>query len=448
MPRWRWRERGSKSAFTMRSSALQCCLVKRRRLRNLLRILGPGFITGAADDDPSGIATYAQTGAAFGSTQLWFALFATPFMIAIQEMCGRIGLVTGKGLSGLIRRHYSRPLLFVAILLLLVANIFNIGADLGAMAAAAELVSPISRWVWLFAFTLFVIGLEIFVSYRTYAKFLKIFAIALLAYVFAAFSVDQPWGEIFHDLFIPSFSFGKAELVNIVALLGTTISPYLFFWQTDEEVEEEVVHHLLPSMGRGKPRLSKKLLGTMRTDTAVGMVFSNLIMFFIIPPPASTLGAHNIRTVATAAEAAAMLQPLAGPFAAGLFSLGVIGTGLLAVPILAGSASYAFVEAFGWHEGLSRTFRQAPAFYIIIALSTGIGFLLNFLHLPSFELLYAAAILNGVTAPPLLILILLIGSNRSIMGRRVNSRLSNILGWSLAIIMSLAAAVLLLTMVF
>lgn len=422
--------------------------MRQSRFKRFLRALGPGFITGAADDDPSGIGTYAQTGAAFGYAQLWFALFVTPFMIAVQEMCGRIGLVTGKGLSGVIRKHYSPLLLTATVFLLFVANTVNIGADLGAMADAMELVTGMPSIGWLFAFTILILILEVFVSYRTYAKVLKVLCASLLAYVLAAFTVTEPWMEILRATLLPSFSFSREYLVNLVALFGTTISPYLFFWQADEEVEEEVLQKKIVDMGRGVPEVTRRDMGSMRLDTAFGMIFSNLMTFFIITTAASTLGVHGIRTVATAAEAAAILQPLAGRFASLLFALGLIGTGLLAVPILAGSASYAISEAFGWKEGLFRTFRQAPGFYAVIVASTAIGLIVNLLNVPAFQMLYYSAIFNGLIAPPLLIIILLISNNRSVMGGRVNTRTSNVLGWFITIIMSLAAGVLLLTTLF
>lgn len=419
--------------------------MKQSRFKKLLKSLGPGFITGAADDDPSGIGTYAQTGAAFGYAQLWFALFVTPFMIAVQEMCGRIGLVTGKGLSGIIRKHYSPLLLTATVFLLFAANTVNIGADLGAMADAMALVTGMPSIGWLIAFTMLILVLEVFISYRTYAKVLKVLCASLLAYVLAAFTVTEPWGEILRATLLPSFSFTQEYLVNLVALFGTTISPYLFFWQADEEVEEEVLQKKIADMGKGVPEVTRRDMGSMRFDTAFGMIFSNLMTFFIITTAATTLGTHGIRTVATAAEAAAMLQPLAGRFASLLFAAGIIGTGLLAVPVLAGSASYAISEAFGWKEGLFRTFRQAPGFYGVIVASTAIGLLVNLLRVPAFQMLYYSAIFNGIIAPPLLVIILLISNNRSVMGGRVNSRLSNIFGWSITIIMSLAAGILLLT---
>ncbi|MFH0851614.1 MAG: divalent metal cation transporter [Candidatus Peregrinibacteria bacterium] len=419
--------------------------MQQSRFRRFLRAIGPGFITGSADDDPSGIGTYAQTGASFGYTQLWFALFVTPFMIAVQEMCGRIGLVTGKGLSGVIRKHYSPLLLTAVVFLLFIANGINIGADLGAMADAAELVTGMPAVGWLFAFAMVILVLEVFISYRTYAKVLKVLCLSLLAYVLAAFTVTEPWWEILRATLLPSVSFTREYLVNIVALFGTTVSPYLFFWQADEEVEEEVLLGKIADMGKGTPRITTQDVRSMRWDTAFGMVFSNLMTFFIITTAASTIGAHGIRTVATASEAAAMLVPLAGRFASLLFAVGIIGTGLLAVPVLAGSASYAISEALGWREGLFRTWRQAPGFYAVIVFATAIGLLVNLLNIPSFEMLYYAAVLNGIIAPPLLVIILLISNNRSIMGQRVNARRSNILGGILTAAMGITAIVLLAT---
>lgn len=419
--------------------------MRRSRLRRFLKGLGPGFITGAADDDPSGIGTYAQTGAAFGYAQLWFALFITPFMIAAQEMCGRIGMVTGKGLSGVIRKHYSPFLLMGVVSLLFLANSVNIGADLGAMADAAELITGMPAVGWLAAFTMLILALEVFVSYRAYARVLKILCLSLFAYVLAAFSITEPWWEILRSTLLPSVVFTREYVVNLVALFGTTISPYLFFWQADEEVEEEVAHHQLKEMGHGCPRVSRRDIFSMRVDTVSGMVFSNVIAFFIITTAASTLGEHGIRSVATAAEAAAMLTPLAGREASLLFALGIIGVGLLAVPVLAGSASYAIAEALGWREGLYRTWRQAPGFYAVIVLATSVGLLVNLFKIPAFTMLYYAAVLNGIIAPPLLIIILLVSNNRNIMGTFVNGRRANILGGVLTAVMGVAALVVLVT---
>ncbi|MFH0770806.1 MAG: divalent metal cation transporter [Candidatus Peregrinibacteria bacterium] len=409
------------------------------KFKRFFKAIGPGFITGSADDDPSGIATYAQTGAQFGYTQLWFALFVTPFMIAVQEMCGRIGLVTGRGLSGVIRTHYGKPLLLSVVSLLLVANTVNIGADLGAMAASAELVFGLPFAVWLIVMTVGTLLLEVFIPYRVYVKFLKYLTLSLLAYVLAAFAVTQPWWTILKATLIPAFSFSEGSLMNIVALFGTTVSPYLFFWQADEEVEEEVAHHRIRGFGFGRPYFRSSDLADMRTDTAVGMCFSNLITFFIITTAASTLGAGGIRVVATADQAALALRPLAGDFAYLLFALGIIGTGLLAVPVLAGSASYALSEAFGWKEGLYRKFSQAHGFYGVMTLATFLGLLVNFTGLPPFRVLYFAAVLNGIVAPILLFVILQIANNATVMGKNVNGRVSNVLGWMITVMMALAS---------
>ncbi len=419
-----------------------------KRLKALLKKLGPGFITGASDDDPSGIATYSQTGSQFGFSQLWTALFSFPFMTIIQEMCGRIGMVTGKGLAKVLKENYGRKVLFGAVFILCIANTINIGADLGAMAAAGQLLIGLPFLVWLLLITGITLTLEIFVSYPTYAKFLKYLTLSLFAYVATAFVINQDWSEIVFSTLVPSFSFSRAYLLNIVAILGTTISPYLFFWQADEEVEEEIANHKLTEDSNTKPRINYKDIRRMRLDTFIGMLFSNLVMFFIIVTTASTLGVHGLTTITTADQAAAALRPLAGDFAFLLFAAGIIGTGLLAVPILAGSASYALAETFNWKAGLGKKFNQAKAFYVIIIISTLVGVLINFTPIRPFQMLYYTAVLNGICAPPLLILIMLISGNKKIMGNHTNSRFSNIMGWIITIVMSLAAIGLLLSLKF
>ncbi|OGL87469.1 iron transporter [Candidatus Uhrbacteria bacterium RIFCSPLOWO2_02_FULL_48_12] len=418
------------------------------RLTVLYRKLGPGFITGASDDDPSGIATYSQTGAQFGYSQLWTAPFSFPFMAAIQEMVGRIGLVTGRGLSAIIKEHYSKKILYFSVGLLLVANTVNIGADLGAMAASAQLLFGLPFVVWLFGITIFTALLEVFVSYQVYARFLKYLTFSLFAYFVTAFVVKQDWSAALFATLVPHLVFTEQYMLNIVAILGTTISPYLFFWQASEEVEEEIAHHKLAVMGQGKPRVNHKDIRDMRLDTIVGMFFSNLVMYFIILTAASTLGTHGITEVATASAAAEALRPLAGDFTFFLFALGIIGTGLLAVPILAGSASYAVAEALGWRSGLYRRLVQAHGFYGVIALATLAGLLVNFLSVPPFKMLYYTAVLNGIIAPPLLVLIMLIANRHDIMGRHINSPLSNIMGWTATGLMTAAALALIIMMVF
>lgn len=429
--------------FRYKKDATISCM---KKLHRFFKRLGPGFITGASDDDPSGIGTYSQTGAAFGLQQLWTAPFSFPFMAAVQDMCGRIGLVTGKGLAGVIRHHYSKPVLYLAVFTLLIANTINIGADLGAMAASARLIIPLPFSFWLIAMTIISLALEIFISYRFYARVLKYLTFSLLTYIITAFIVTHDWSEVLFATLLPSITFSRDYLMNIVAILGTTISPYLFFWQTSEEVEEEVANHKLRSMGAGIPKVTNKEISAERFDTIIGMLFSNVIMFFIMLTTASTLGAYGIHDISTADEAALALAPLAGRFASLLFAFGIIGTGLLALPILAGSASYALSEAFGWREGLYRKFKQAHGFYGVIIVATLVGLLINFIGVLPFKLLYYAAVLNGITAPLLLVLIVSISGNKKIMGLYANSRMSNVLGWVIVLIMSVCAVSLIATL--
>lgn len=418
-----------------------------KKIKRLLSVLGPGFITGASDDDPSGIATYAQTGAQFGYTQLWTALFSFPFMSVVQEICGRIGMVTGKGIAVIVKDNYSKTILYFTVLLLIVANAVNIGADLGAMASSGQLLLGIPFAFWLIGITVFTIFLEIFVPYPAYARFLKYLTFSLFAYILTAVIIELDWTKIGLSTIIPSFFLSKDYLLNIVAVLGTTISPYLFFWQADEEIEEEIEHKKLQAMGKGIPRIRNKDIREMRLDTVVGMFFSNLVMFFIIVTTASTLHVHNITNIQTADQAAQVLKPLAGNFAFLLFAAGIIGTGLLSVPILAGSASYAVSEALGWRASLNLKFKKAHKFYIIIAVATLVGLLVNFTQIKPFQLLYYTAILNGLCAPPLLIMIMLIGNSKKIMKEHTNSPFSNILGWTITAVMSVASLALLASFV-
>lgn len=418
-----------------------------RFFKKIFSMLGPGFVSGASDDDPSGIGTYAQTGAQFGYGQLWTPPFSFPFMVVVQEMCGRVGMVTGKGLANVIRKHYSRRLLFSMVALLFLANTINIGADLGAMAASGQLVFGIPFAFWLIAVTAVSVILQIYVPYPTYARFLKYLAFSLLSYIVVAFVVKQPWDTIIAHTFVPTFTFSKAYLFNFVAILGTTISPYLFFWEADQEAEEDFTRNRVRSYGKGVPKVTSSDIRDMRLDTVIGMVFSNLVMFFIMVTAASTLHASGITSVETADQAALALKPFAGEFASALFAIGVIGTGLLAVPVLAGSASYALSEAMGWRAGLHNTFKKARAFYWVIIISTLIGALINFIGIPPFKMLYYTAVLNGIIAPPLLILLMRIGNNKKILGEHVNGPVSNILGWTIAIIMSAAALALIVTSV-
>jgi Mn2+/Fe2+ NRAMP family transporter len=381
----------------------------------------------------------------FGYAQLWLALFATPFMIAVQEMCGRIGLVTGKGLGTVLRENYSKKILWGAVALLAVANTVNIGADLGAMASATQMITKFP-FVWALIFlTTISLGLQIAVPYPRYAPFLKILAFSLLAYVVTVFLVPQDWTAIARSTLMPTIGLLDTQhLMNIVAILGTTISPYLFFWQADEEVEEEISRGWLSKFGSWirKEPVGKAEIRSMRQDTVTGMIFSNLIMFFIIATAASTLAKAGITQIDTAEQAAKALMPLAGNFAGVIFAIGIIGTGLLVVPILAGSTAYALAEAWGWNEGLSLPFRNAKAFYGVISVSMVIGALLNFAGIAPFRLLYLTAVLNGVMAPPLIVLIVLMAGNKKIMGASTSGKLSETFGWATAVLMGGAAIAL------
>lgn len=405
-------------------------------LKRISKSAGPGVITGVADDDPSGIATYAQTGAVFGYSQLWLALFTYPFMVAIQEMCGRIGMVTGKGLAQVLKNHYSKKVLFGAVAVLAITNIVNIGADLGAMSSAIQLVLPFSFNYILIGLTLFTVFTQVFIPYRLYVTILKYFALTIFSYVVAAFFIKQDWSMVFFSTIVPHIEWNRTYLLNITAMLGTTISPYLFFWQASEEVEEELLDGKLRAMGKGVPKITKTDVAQMRSDTAFGMLISNVVTFFIIITAAGTLGKEGITSITSASQVAASLEPLAGKSASLLFTLGIVGTGLLAIPVLAGSAAYAIAEAFGWKEGLGKTFKEAKGFYTVIILSTLIGVLVNLSSINPIVMLYYAAILNGLLAPILMILILLIANNKKILGKQTNGRLGNTLGIIITTIMS------------
>jgi NRAMP (natural resistance-associated macrophage protein)-like metal ion transporter len=314
-------------------------------LKRIIKSLGPGIITGVADDDPSGIATYAQTGAIFGLSQLWLTLYSMPLMIAVQEMCARIGIVTGKGIAGVIKSNYPRYVLVLAVSLLAVANIINIGADLGAMGEAVHLISPLTSGVGIIIITLFSVISAIFIPYHLYARVLKYFAGTVLAYIVSAFFIQQDWSKITLSLLIPHLEWNKDYLLNITAFLGTTISPYLFFWQADEEVEEEIEHKKISVFGKGTPHVTRNDMSKMRTDTVIGMFLSNLIAFFIVITAHGTIGNSGL-AITSATQFAEALRPLAGDFAVYLFAFGILGTGLLAIPVLGGAVAYAVAEMF------------------------------------------------------------------------------------------------------
>lgn len=414
--------------------------------------LGPGLITGASDDDPSGIATYSQAGAQFGFGTLWLALFQLPLMIAIQEMCARIGLVTGSGLAGIMKKRYSKKTVYPIISLLLVANTINIGADIGAMSASVKLVLPqLPIVIVTVLFTALVICAEIFIPYRKYVTILKYLTLSLLAYVITAFVVGGNWNEILVSSVIPHFEFTPTFVMLFVAIFGTTISPYLFFWQTSEEAEEDVAKNKIKEIGEGKPITQKKEITLMRKDVAVGMGFSQAIMWFIIITTAGTLHVHGLTDISTADEAAQALEPLvktfphAGELSKTIFALGIIGTGLLAIPVLAGSSAYALSDEFGWKEGLSKKFKQAKGFYLIIAASTVVGLWVNFADVDPIKALIYAAVINGVIAVPLLVLIMKIGNDKQILETRTNGRISNIAGWITVGVMGFSVVAMFLT---
>lgn len=402
-------------------------MTPRLLLKRISKSLGPGFVTGVADDDPSGIATYAQTGALFGLSQLWLGVYSFPLMVAVQEMCGRIGMVTGKGLAGVIKSHYSRAVLLFAVILLTIANVINIGADLGAMGQATSMISPIPFGLALILITVFTVVSAALIPYKTYAKILKYFAATVLAYVITAFFVQQDWKSITFSLLIPTIEWNKEFLFNMTAFFGTTISPYLFFWQADEEVEEEIEKKKIADFGKGRPKITKHDLHQMRSDTVIGMFLSNLVAFFIMITASSTLGKDGAVAITSATQLAEALRPLAGDFAVYLFAFGILGTGLLAVPVLAGAVAYAFSESYNLPLGLNKTFKQAFGFYGIITISILVGVLLNFSNIDPILMLYYSAAANGILAAPLLIVILIIANNKRILGEKVNGRLSNIL---------------------
>lgn len=415
----------------------------RNYLKKILKKLGPGFITGAADDDPSGIGTYSQTGAMFGYKQLWISPIAFSFMLATQEMCGRIGMVTGKGLSTILKTYYPKWILYTSITLLVIANTVNISADLGAMADSAKMVFGLSFTFWIILISVLIILLEVFLSYRSYSKVLKILGISLVAYFFTAIIVGQDWAAVFKSVAIPNIRFDKDTLLNIVAFLGTSISPYLFYWQEIEEVEEEIIEEKIHEGDGKEPEVTKEDIKNMRVDTTIGMFISQLTAFMIVLTTASTLNFNGITNIETAPQAALALRPFAGDFAYLLFAIGIIGTGLLGVPVLAGSSAYAIAEAEGWKEGLGKKFNEAPYFYITIALSTFIGLIINFAGINPMKALYYAAAINGIMAPPLMLMILLIGRNKKIMGEHVSGKWSTFFG-VLGILVMGSASILLL----
>ncbi len=406
--------------------------------------LGPGLITGASDDDPSGIATYSQAGAQFGFAMCWVMLFTFPLMAAIQEISGRIGRVTGQGIAGNLRTHYSRPLLLGIVGLLLVANIINLGADLGAMGEAVGLLVGGSSKIYVVAFAAGCVALETFSRYGRYVVFLKWSSGFLLAYVLTALVVDTPWGLVARDTLIPTFSMNTDYVVTIVGVLGTTITPYCFFWQSSQEAEDERIDPNAKSL-LDAPDQARVQIGRIRLDTYVGMGYSNLISLFIIITTAATLHAHGITDIQTSAQAAEALRPIAGPLTFWLFAAGIVGIGLLAIPVLAGSCAYALGEALDWPTGLDRLLLDARAFYGTIVVATLIGVGINFAGLDPVKALFWAAVINGVVAVPLMAAIMVMAMAPKVMGRFTLSRGLAAMGWLCTGVMALAVGIMFAT---
>ena len=399
--------------------------------------LGPGLVTGASDDDPSGIATYSQAGAAYGLSTLWTSIVAFPLMAVIQQMCARIGIVTSQGLTGTLKKHYPRPVLYLMLLFSFPAIVLNIGADIAGMGAVGNLLFPsVDATYFSVFFTLLLIGLIIYLPYQKIAATLKYLCIVMLVYFVVPFLYKQDFTEILRSTFIPDIRFNKEFIAILVGILGTTISPYLFFWQAAVEVEEmkHKKKHLI---------VDKKLVHTINKDVDMGMTFSGFVMYFIILTTGSVLFKEGIHQIDTVEQAASALKPLAGNLAYLLFSIGVIGTGLIAIPVLSGSISYIITETFGWEEGLDKKFHEAKAFYVIIALSLLLGLSLNYVGISPIKALIYTAILYGITAPVLIAIILHISNNKEIMGENVNTRSENLLGIIALAIMAVCAGALL-----
>jgi NRAMP (natural resistance-associated macrophage protein)-like metal ion transporter len=424
-------EGGQKIASSMPSTGQNSI----RRAKNYWYLLGPGLTTGASDDDPSGIATYSQTGAQYGFGLLWLAAFTFPLMAVIQEMCARIGLVTGRGLAGNIRAHFGRKVLYISTLCLFAANTFNIGADIGAMAGAVQLIRPQTSFALLvIGFTIFILLLQVLTPYARYARYLKWLAMVLLAYILSAVLAHPDWNTVLKHSVVPHISFNKDQLLLVCAILGTTITPYLFFWQTSQEIEEEIAV--------GKTTLKQRAgsdageLKRMRIDVWSGMFLSNMVMFFIIAACATVLFSHGITNINSAKDAAEALRPFAGNATYYLFAIGILGVGLLAIPVMAGSSAYAISESLGKRQGLNNKLKQAYAFYGVIIISMLIGLGLNFVGIKPIKALIYSAVLNGMVAPIIIVLILLLARDKKVMGEWKNGKMSASVGWFLAVIMA------------
>jgi NRAMP (natural resistance-associated macrophage protein)-like metal ion transporter len=412
-------------------------------LRKIFAVLGPGVITGAADDDPSGISTYSVAGAAYGYATLWIALLTFPLMSAVQLMCARLGMVTGQGLAAAIRINYPRWVLWGACAILVVANVINIGADLGGMAEAAELVTGIPPLIWIPFFALLILGLLVWTSYQWIARIFKWITLVLFAYVVTSFFANVDWRQALKVTLVPHLEWSRGFLAVLVGILGTTISPYLFFWQAAEEVEEDRLKGQTTIAQRRGSTL--KELKDARTDTVIGMFFSNFIMYFIILTTGATLHAHGQTNITTAREAAEALRPLAGNGAYLLFTLGLIGTGMIGVPVLVGSSAYAVTEGANWRGSMSDQPKKARAFYGVMGVAMVLGLALNYLGLNAVKMLFWSAVINGLLAPPLILLVILLTSSRKVMSEHVNSPVLRYLGWATFLVMTAAAAGMLIT---
>lgn len=398
------------------------------RLTKINSKLGPGFVTGAADDDPSGIATYSIAGARYGYSMLWMAVFLIPSMVTIQEMCGRIGMVTGKGLVGVMKKFYSKKMVWFSVVLLTLANVINIGADLGIIASSLQMLFGSPFLFWLILSAVLIVCVEIFVPYKKYSGYLKWLALILLVYIVTGLMVGHNWREVLPEILIPRFDLSTGYIMTLVGFLGTTISPYLFFWQAGEEVEQAIAEKKIKDFNQ-KPEVSMKEIKKLGFDTKTGMIFSNMISFFIILTTAGTLNRNGILNIATPQMAAESLRPLAGDFAYLLFALGIIGIGLQAIPVLAGSIGYAVSEGLGIKEGLSKKFSSAKGFYLIIALATLIGVLINLLGINTMQALYYSAIINGVVALPLIAMVIKMADDERVVGRFKSKRLNKLIAW-------------------
>ncbi len=420
--------------------------------KSFLKSLGPGLITGASDDDPSSIATFAQAGAKFGFGMLWTVIFLYPSITVVQGICARIGLLTGRGLATIIEKKYSRKVVLPLISLLLIANTINIGADIGAMAASTSLMLPqIPLNIFSIIFTIFIISAIILIPYKRYVKILKYLTLSLFTYIITAIIVGGNWYQILIATLVPHIEFTTDFATMLVAILGTTISPYLFFWQASEEVEEEVSEKKIKEIGKGKPKVSKKEVKSMMIDTAIGIGFAHFITWAIIITTAGSLHNHGVTDIQSAEQAAKSLEPLvksfpnSGIISKSIFAMGIVGTGLLSIPVLASSTAYALSDTFGWKQGLSKKFKQAKAFYIIIVISGLIGLVMNFIGINPIKALVYASVINGVVSVPILFVIMKIANDKQILKEKTNGHLTNIIGWMTFIIMTIAAIIMFVT---